>query len=93
MKHRIIVLPEELEEIQSKLQEIVTLVKSDQKAPADPIFNSAEVLQLLKVSNRVLQRWRDTGIIEFSAINGKFYYRLSAIYKMLNYHLKTKEVA
>lgn len=50
----------------------------------DPIFNTDELIDLLKVSRRTIQNWRDEGIIEFSAIKGKFYYRLSAITKMLD---------
>lgn len=59
---------------------------------SDPILNTEDVMQLLQVSRRTLQNWRDQGLISFSAVHGKFYYRLSSIDKMLDAHLQTQEV-
>ena len=63
-------------------------LKKEQKQIEDPILSTGEVLKLLKVSPRSLQTWRDEALIEFSAVKSKFYYRLSAIYKMLDNHLQ-----
>ena len=84
MASRIIILPEELQVIENRLSEIEKALKSQQSNITDPIFDTEGVMNLLKVSRRSLQNWRDEGLIEFSAINGKFYYRLSAINHMLN---------
>lgn len=54
---------------------------------ADNVYNTDELMFLLKVSRRTVQNWRDQGIIEFSQINGKIYYRNSAIAKMLDQNL------
>jgi predicted site-specific integrase-resolvase len=54
------------------------------------IFNTDELMTLLKVSRRTVQNWRDEGTIEFSQINGKIYYRMSAIAKMLDQNLIKK---
>lgn len=53
------------------------------------VYTTADVINLLKVSRRTLQKWRDSGLIEFSAIGNKFYYKSSAIEKMLEKHLIT----
>ena len=85
---RIVVLPEELEVIENRLKDIEKVLKKEQHHMEDPILDTEGVMTLLKVSRRSLQNWRDEGIIEFSAVNGKFYYRMSAIYKMLDSHLQ-----
>lgn len=52
----------------------------------EPIYNTEQLLELLQVSRRTLQDWRDKGLIEFSAVRGKFYYRYSSVMKMLENH-------
>jgi len=91
MSRRIVVLPEELEVIENRLKKIEKVLKSEQRYLEDPILDTEGVMTLLKVSRRSLQNWRDQGIIEFSAVNGKFYYRVSAINKMLAKHLQKSE--
>jgi hypothetical protein len=49
-----------------------------------PIYNTEQLMGLLKVSRRTLQTWRDQGLIKFSAIRGKFYYQHSDVVAMLN---------
>lgn len=88
MSKRIVVLPEELEVIEDRLKEIEKVLKSEQRFLDDPILDTEGVMTLLKVSRRSLQNWRDQGIIEFSAVNGKFYYRVSAINEMLQRHIQ-----
>lgn len=91
MGKRIVVLPEELEVIENRLVEIEKILKNEQKNIADPILGTEGVMTLLNVSRRTLQTWRDQGIIEFSTVNGKFYYRMSAINLMLDKHLQKME--
>ncbi len=38
------------------------------------IYTSEEVRDILKISKRTLQSWRDKGYIKFSQINGKILY-------------------
>ncbi len=88
---RIVVLPEQLEVIEDRLKEIEKVLKSEQHHMEDPILDTEDLMTLLKVSRRTSQNWRDQGMIEFSAVGGKFYYRLSAINKMLDNHLQKEE--
>ena len=41
------------------------------------------VMQTLHISKRTLQSLRDSGVLPYSRINGKFYYKVSDIEKML----------
>jgi len=91
MAKRIIILPEELEVLVHRLKEIEKMLKNEQKNIEDPILNTEGVMKLLNVSRRSLQNWRDSGLIEFSSVKGKFYYRVSAINKMLDRHLQKME--
>lgn len=88
MSRRIVVLPEELEVIENRLSEIESTLKKKQHQVEDPILNTEAVMSLLKVSRRSLQNWRDLGLVEYSAVGGKFYYRMSALNKMLSENLK-----
>ena len=63
---------------------------SEDNKENDTIYNTDELIRLLKVSRRTVQNWRDEGTIEFSQINGKIYYRMSAIAKMLDQNLIKK---
>jgi len=45
-----------------------------------------EVFQLLKISKRTLQNYRDNGIIPYSKIGGKIYYKASDIQHHLESH-------
>lgn len=50
----------------------------------EPIYNTDQLLDLMQVSRRTLQDWRDKGLIKFSAIRGKFYYQHSDVIALLN---------
>ncbi len=63
---------------------------SEDNKKNDTIYNTDELIHLLKVSRRTVQNWRDQGTIEFSQVNGKIYYRMSAIAKMLDQNLIKK---
>lgn len=85
---RIIVLPEELQLICDRLSEVEKALKKEQFDVKDPILTTEDVMAMLKVSRRTLQTWRDEMLIDFSSVKGKFYYRLSAVNKMLDNHLQ-----
>jgi len=42
-----------------------------------------DVIKSLKISLRTLQSWRDTGLLPYSRINGKFFYKVSDLQKLL----------
>lgn len=51
------------------------------------IYNTKEVSILLKVSTRTIQRWRDSGVLKYSAIGTKFYYFHTDVMDMLKQNL------
>lgn len=46
-------------------------------------IDAQDVLTKLHVSQRTLQRWRINGMLPFSQVNGKYYYRKTDILKIL----------
>lgn len=52
----------------------------------DQWIDLQETCALLKVSKRTLQSYRDKGVLGFSQINGKIYFRLSDIEEHLASH-------
>jgi hypothetical protein len=55
-------------------------------------IDGQDVMQALHISKRTLQSMRDSEVLPYSRLNGKFYYKLSDIENMLesNYSLNTK---
>lgn len=64
------------------------------KIPENPFFTNDEFMNLMTISIRTAQLWRDQGLISYSQISGKIYYRLSDIQKLLsdNYHKSSIKV-
>lgn len=83
---RIFVYPEEIQLLLSKLESIERSLRKIHPYIEDPILDTEDLMKLLKISRRSLQTWRDTGLIEFSQVNGKFFYRVSSVNKLLEAH-------
>lgn len=49
----------------------------------EKFLTNKDVCQMLHVSSRTLQDWRDKGIIPFIQIKGKILYKESEIFKLL----------
>ena len=60
------------------------------KNPANPLTETwldiDETCKLLKISKRTLQTYRDNGILPFSQVGGKIYFRASDIEDHLKRH-------
>ena len=91
--HRIIVLPEQLQVVVDRLEKVEKALKTEHRNIEDPILDSEGVMKILNISRRTLQNMRDERLLEYSQVNGKFYYRMSAINRMLDSNIrKTSEV-
>jgi len=79
---------EAFEQIISKLEEIKTKVNEEKgKQPlSDTWLDNGQVCELLKISSRTLQTYRDEGIVSFSQIGSKIYYKAADIESHLNKH-------
>jgi excisionase family DNA binding protein len=73
----------------SKINEIMNRLENPVKE-FSPLSNKwldiQEVCQLLKISKRTLQAYRDKGILSFSQIGGKIYFKVTDIDEHLKNH-------
>ena len=86
MSKRIVVPHEEIEQILERLDRIEESVRIRQKMPEQTFFDNQEFLQIMNVSKRTAQSWRNTKVIAYSQVGAKIYYRMDDILKMLNEH-------
>lgn len=80
----IILHKEQYDELLVRMDEIKSALAKKQNDPEDIFVDNQEFLQLMNVSKRTAQTWRDEGIITFSQIGSKIYYRMSDIQRLLD---------
>ena len=90
----IILSKNQYNELLKKIDEVKTSLDEKQKNPKDVFVDNQEFLQLMNISKRTAQTWRDEGVVSFSQIGSKIYYRMSDIEKLLekNYNKAFKKV-
>ena len=73
-------------EIKEALAKLTSEIKTmKQSSPLDEQWlDNQDLCELLHVSKRTLQNYRDNGIIPFSQIGGKIYYKATDVEKLLN---------
>ncbi len=55
----------------------------------EELLDNQDVMQLLKVSSRSLQRYRSAGRLPYYTISGKLYYKLSDVHQFLRESLSS----
>jgi tetrahydromethanopterin S-methyltransferase subunit G len=84
----VIISKENFDEVISRLDKIQQEVSNKQKSPADTFIDNQEFIQVMNISKRTAQSWRDDGIISFSQIGSKIYYRMIDVQALLDKHYK-----
>lgn len=84
----VIITQQNYDELISRLDRIQQEVINKQKSPVDTFIDNQEFIQIMNVSKRTAQSWRDEGIISFSQIGSKIYYRMSDVQALLDKHYK-----
>lgn len=80
----IILTQDQYNEIITRIDEIKSEVKGTSKSGTDEFIDNADFIQLMKISKRTAQAWRDEGKISFSQVGGKIYYKMSDVQDLLN---------
>ena len=80
-----------LDEIKSRLEVIDSKLESIQteKPQSKEWVTNPEAAEILNVTLRTLQNYRDNGILSFSQIGSKIYYKSSDLEKHLERHYVT----
>lgn len=82
--------PETFQLLYEKVEDIKQLLEKEKKdyPLEDRWLDISEICQLLHVSKRTLQAYRDNGILPFSQIAGKIYFKATDIQKHLEKHYR-----
>ena len=73
-------------DIAAKIDAINQRLTSKEKKPTETWLDNQEFMQLLKISKRTAQHYRDSGLISFSQVGAKIYYKLSDVEELLKSH-------
>lgn len=82
----LILSQEQFDTIIDRINEIKSELNGNAKANADEFIDNADFIQIMKISKRTAQAWRDEGKISFSQVGGKIYYKMSDIQEMLKHN-------
>ncbi len=86
-------LEQSLEEINRQLRDIKERLSSLEVPEEKEILDNQDVLQLLKISSRTLQSYRDNGILPFSKVGGKIYYQMVDVRDLVKKNLVTAKLS
>jgi len=71
------------QELLTKLDSINLRLSAKEKEPNEKWLDNQELMQYLKISKRTAQYYRDKGLISFSQVGNKIYYKLSDVEELL----------
>lgn len=74
------------QELVGKLDAINQRLNAKEKEPKEKWLDNQELMQLMKISKRTAQHYRDSGLISFSQVGNKIYYKLSDVEDLLKNH-------
>lgn len=74
-------------------EQVAASTKPKLGVDGEELIDNQDVMQILKISSRSLQRYRTTGRLAHYTISGKLYYKLSDIHQFIreNFSKSTKE--
>lgn len=64
-------------------EHITDIQKKRNNIDGEELLDNQDLLQMLKISNRSLQRYRSTGKLPYYTISGKIYYKLSDVHQFI----------
>tara|TARA_R110001583_G_scaffold114863_1_gene265281 strand:- start:9320 stop:9592 length:273 start_codon:yes stop_codon:yes gene_type:complete len=80
----------ELREIEIKLDETIKRLNKLQKNVFNSeIIDNVDFIQLMQISSSTAKNWRNKGIIAYSQIENKIYYKIDDIQSMLDTHYRS----
>lgn len=79
---------QEYADLVNRLETLSKKLEEKQKKPEATFLDNQEFIQLMHISKRTAQTWRDSGVISYSQIGSKIYYRMSDVQKLLDTNYK-----
>ena len=83
-------LNDQFEKLLSKIDSHFATFANNIEFADDPIIDNFRFIELMGISTKTAQSWRDLNLISYTKIQGKIYYRKSDIVDLMNrYHVKS----
>lgn len=79
----IILSKEQFDQLIAKIDDINERLQNTNPKRTETYLNNKQFLEMLDVSLRTAQTWRDEGKITFSQVGNKIYYKLSDVEKFI----------
>ena len=80
----VIFTQDQYDDLVKRMDEILSTLSQKMGEPEEDFLDNLEFQKLMKISKRTCQEWRSQGIISFSQVGSKIYYRRSDIQKLLD---------
>jgi len=64
-------------------QHLIDMQKQRNTVDGEELLDNQDLLQMLKISHRSLQRYRSSGKLPYYTISGKLYYKLSDVHQFI----------
>lgn len=80
----VILTAEQYNNLVSRLDELKFSFESNQKPSHETFLDNQEFIQLMNISKRTAQTWRDEGKVSFSQIGSKIYYKMKDVEVLLD---------
>ncbi|AWG23024.1 DNA-binding protein [Flavobacterium faecale] len=64
-------------------EQVNNVQKNRNNIDGEELLDNQDLLQMLKISNRSLQRYRSSGKLPYYTISGKIYYKLSDVHQFI----------
>ena len=71
------------EELIKKLEGLINRLNQNENKTNSFFLDNSQFIKLMGISQKTAQTWRDTGVVSFSQIGNKIYYRISDIQQLL----------
>ncbi len=72
-------------------EQVKQLQKRKNFIEGEGLLDNQDVMELLRIRSRTLQRYRSEGKLPYYTISGKIYYRSSDIHQFIRVSLKTSQ--
>ena len=80
----IILTEQQYKDLVSRLDELNKKLETQNQKPQNTFLDNQEFIQLMNISKRTAQTWRDEGKVSFSQIGSKIYCQMSDVQKLLD---------
>jgi tetrahydromethanopterin S-methyltransferase subunit G len=80
----VILTAQQYQELVNRLDTLNRKLEDKSKTLEETFLDNQEFIQLMNISKRTAQTWRDEGIVSFSQIGSKIYYKMKDVAVLLD---------